>query len=127
MKIKIASYLLVFGLGAIAMRYFEPQSMSVKQEVVYKDRVKTIVKEVITEKPDGTKVTEKITDKTEAKDKTDVKSVVIPVAPKWAAQVTYGLNEEWSASLSRRVIGNVFVGGYANNRGGVGVSLLVTF
>ena len=63
---KIASYVVVLAVGLAVGTYFDAKH-TIEEKIVVKDRVKTIVKEVITERPDGTKVTERHTTKDEKK------------------------------------------------------------
>jgi hypothetical protein len=130
MQLKILSYILVFAAGIGACLYFDDNVHEIKEEIVYKDRIRTVVKEVVTKSPDGTTVTQRTTDKVEKKDKQVNKVESKPIKPNWMVGVKYDLFRPvpvWTAEVQRRVIGNVYAGAYGRTDGVVGVSLSVTF
>ncbi len=129
---KISSYIIVLGIGAGLGTYFN-QKHTIEEKVVYKDRIKTEIKEIITERPDGTKVTERVIEKDEKKDTVATKKESIPVKSDWAVGVSYELFGNVSSiqvDVNRRILGNLYIRAYGRSQpvgvaGGVG--LLYTF
>lgn len=125
----ILSYIAVLAVGVGIGTYFDAKH-TIEETVVYKDRVKTVVKEVITERPDGTKITERETNKVEKTDKVTAKKESIPVKPNWGVGVKYDLFRPipiWTAEVQRRVIGDFYVGAYGRTDGVVGVGVSFFF
>lgn len=130
MKKVILSHAIALVIGAAVCMYFDKEVHEVKKEVVYKDRIKTVVKEVITEKPDGSKTTERTIEKDEKSDKQVSEVEKKPVEKKWIASMKHSLfapEPIITAEIQRRVIGDIFVGAYGTNQGAVGVSLSIMF
>lgn len=117
-KKKIALSSLVFVLVGYGIgRYAQPASIVEVEKIVTKDQVKTetIVKEIT--KPDGTKI-KVITDKKEVKKEvdSDKSKVVLKNDPKWMVSAMVGKDTSFETTvgikIDRRVLGNIFVGGY---------------
>lgn len=124
---RIASYVVVLAIGAALGTWFDAKH-TIEEKVVYKDRVKTEVREVIKEAPDGTKVTERITYKDEKSDKSVAKKETKPVKKDWGVGVKYDLTVPvgvYTIEVHRRVFGDIYVSGYGRTDGvaGVGVTL----
>lgn len=127
---KLASYVIVFAAGSAIAIWFDKDVHEITETVVYKDRVRTVVKEVITERPDGTKITERTTNKDEKKKQTANRKESKPVAKNWAAGIDYELfsnDQVYTGRLYRRVLGDIYVGGYGTSRGDFGVGITVLF
>ena len=130
MQKKILSHLIAIIIGAGVFYYFDSNVHEIEQQVIYKDRTRTIVKEVTTEKPDGTKVTERIIDRKEKTDTTASKSESKPVKPDWGVGVKYDLftgNPAWTVEVNRRIIGNIYGGVYGRTDGIVGAGVTIFF
>lgn len=130
MRQKILSHGLAILVGAGLCLMFDNQVHQVKEEIVYKDKIRTVVKEVIRENPDGSKTIERISDKTEDKNTTVNKVTQKPAKNDWLIGVKYDLFQPmpvWTAEVQRRIIGNVYVGAYGRTDGVAGVSLTVAF
>lgn len=126
---KIASYVVILAIGAGLGTYFN-QIHTIEEKIVYKDRTHTIIKEIITEHPDGTKVTERLVDKKEKIDSIATKKESIPVSKDWGVGVKYDLFVTvpvWTIEVHRRILGNIYVTGYGRTDNVVGVGLLYTF
>jgi len=125
---KIGSYVIVLAIGAGIGTYFN-QKHTIEEKIVYKDRIKTQIKEIITERPDGTKVTERVIDKDEKKDKVATKKESIPVKKDWGISVKTDLFTPvpvYTAEIHRRVFSDLYVSVYGrtDNVIGVGVTFL---
>ena len=126
---KIASYVLVLGIGAIIGTYFDAKH-TIEEKVVFKDRTRTIVKEVITERPDGTKVTERVTDRKEKVDTKQARKESKPVKKNWGIGVTYGLGTVtpvYGVQIHRRVFSDIYVTAYGKSNHSAGVGLTLFF
>jgi len=129
MQKKILSYILAVGVGVAASWYFLPKEHIIEEKIVYKDRTKTQIVEIITERPDGTRTIERVIHKDEQTDIISTKKEVIPSKKDWAVGGKYDLftsTPVWSLEVQRRIIGNVYAGAYGRTDGiiGVGVTLL---
>lgn len=125
---KIASYIVVLGIGAAIGTYFDAKQ-TIEEKVVYKDRVKTVVKEVITESPDGTKITQRETTKDEKTDQVKTKSESTPVKKDWGIGVSTDLfpSQVYTVEVHRRLFSDLYVTGYGRTDGTVGVGLTFFF
>lgn len=129
---KISSYLVVLAIGAALGTWLDARH-TIEEKVVYKDRVKTEIREVIKEGPDGTKVTERVIYKDEKKDTKVSKKESKPVKPNWGVGVQYELLGQPGAiqvDLNRRLFGNFYVRAYGrmeSHGGAAGVGVLVLF
>ena len=126
---KIASYIIVLGIGGV-LGSFLGNFHTIEEKIVYKDRTRTVVKEVITVRPDGTKVTTRVSDKQEKVDQVAKKSESIPVKKDWGVGVKYDLGAPvpvWTIEVQRRVIGNFYAGAYGRTDGVVGVGVTLLF
>lgn len=126
---KISSYIVVLAIGGALGTYFDAKHI-IEEKVVYKDRVKTEIKEVIKEAPDGTKVTERIIYKNEKKDKKIAKKESKPAKKDWAVGLKYELFTPvpvYTVDVHRRVLGDLYVSVYGRSDGTGGVGLLYTF
>lgn len=127
---KIASYVVVLGIGAAIGTYFDAKRV-IEEKVVYKDRVKTEIREVVKEAPDGTKVTERVIYKDEKKDTKVSKRESKPMKPNWGVGVKYDLipsgQPSWAVEVHRRIIGDLYVSGYARTSGVAGVGVTMFF
>lgn len=130
---KIASYVIVLGIGAALGTYFNAKH-TIEEKVVTKDRVRTIIKEVITERPDGTKVTERITDKKEKKNQVAKKKESIPVKKDWGVGVKADLLSQpiggqtvWTVEVHRRIFSDLYISGYGRTDGVAGVGVTFFF
>lgn len=125
---KISSYIIVLAIGAGIGTYFDAKH-TIEEKIVYKDRVKTEIKEVIKEAPDGTKITERTIYKDEKKDTKIAKKEGIPVKKDWAVGVKYDLlpvgEPVWTAEVQRRILGDIYVGAYGRTDGVAGVSITI--
>lgn len=130
MKSKIIGYVIAMVVGAGACMYFDKDIHEIEEKIVYRDRVRTVVKEVITEKPDGTRIIERETNKDEVKDSVSTKKESIPTKKNWAVGVKYDLFSHepvWTAEVQRRVIGDIYAGAYGRTDGIVGVGITILF
>lgn len=126
---KISSYVIVLVIGAALGTYFDA-AHTIEEKIVTKDRIKTVVREVITERPDGTKVTERHTTKDEKTKQVAKRKESISKQRNWAVGIKYDLFQPvpvWTAEVQRRIIGDVYVGLYGRTDGIVGASVTVTF
>jgi hypothetical protein len=127
---KIGSYLVVLVIGAAIGTWFDAKH-TIEEKVVYKDRVKTEIREVIKEAPDGTKVTERITYRNEKKDKKVSKKESMPVKKDWGVSIKYDLipsgQPVWTVEVQRRVFGDIYAGAYGRTDGVAGVGVTVFF
>lgn len=126
---KISSYIIVLVIGLAAGTYFDAKH-TIEEKTIYKDRVRTVVREVITERPDGTKITERITNKDEKKKKIAKRKESIPVKKDWGVGVKADLFSpipSYTVEVSRRVFGDIYVSGYGRTNGSVGVGVTLFF
>lgn len=126
---KISSYIIVLAIGAAAGTYFN-QKHTIEEKIVYKDRIKTEVKEVVIEKPDGTKITERHIQKDEKKDQKIVKKESIPVKKDWGVSLKTDLFTPvpvYTVEVHRRVFSDLYIGAYGKTDGVVGVGLTFFF
>ena len=127
---KISSYVIVLVIGAAIGTYFDAKH-TIEEKVVYKDKVRTVVKEVITERPDGTKITERQTTKDEKKKQVAKRKESKPVKKDWLVGVKYDLVPSsvpvWTAEVQRRVIGDFYIGAYGRTDGVLGVGVTLAF
>ena len=131
---KISSYVVVLAIGAAIGTYFDAKH-TIEEKIVFKDRVKTQIREVIKESPDGTKVTERFIEKDEKKKKQVAKKESIPVKKNWGVSVKAdlipngfnGFNGDavYTLELHRRMFSDLYVSAYGRTDGvaGVGVTL----
>lgn len=106
------------------------------KEVVVKEKIKYVVdeniKEVITERPDGTKVTERETVRRE-QGESDKTSVTKPVSDKWRVAVmgSFEADKEadsvYTLSVQRRLLPNLYAGFYGRTDEEVGISIGFSF
>ena len=125
---KISLYVVILAIGAGLGSYFNPIH-TIEEKIVVKDRIKTVIKEVVTQRPDGTIVTEREIHKDEKKDSVATRKESIPTSKNWSASVKYDLFRPvpvWTIEVQRRVLGNIYAGAYGRTDGivGVGVTLL---
>ena len=127
---KIASYVVVLGIGAAIGTYFDAKH-TIEEKIVFKDRVKTEIKEVIKEGPDGTKVTERTIYKDEKKDKKVAKKESIPVKKDWGLGIKYDLvpagKPVWTVEVHRRIFSDLYGSAYGRTDGVAGVGLTYFF
>lgn len=126
---RAASYVVVLVAGVGIGTYFDAKH-KVEEKTVYKDRVKTVVKEVVTERPDGTKVTERHTTKDEKTKQVKNKSESIPVKKDWGVGVQYDLfrpDPVYTLQVHRRVFSDLYVSGYGRTDGTLGVGVTFFF
>jgi len=127
---KIVSYLMAVGIGVAASWYFLPKDHIVEEKIVYKDRIKTEIVEIITIRPDGSKTIERIIHRDENKEVVSKKKEVTPAKKDWAVGAKYDLFSPvpvWTLEVQRRVIGNIYAGAYGRTDGIAGVSLTLLF
>ncbi len=126
---RIGSYVVVLGIGAAIGTYFDAKH-TIEEKIVYKDRIRTQIKEVITERPDGTKVTERVIDKDEKKDKKVAKKETIPVKKDWGVGVKYDLfrpEAVYTLEVHRRIISDLYVSAYGRTDSTVGIGVTFFF
>lgn len=126
---KIASYAVVLVIGLAAGTYFDAKH-TIEEKVVYKDRVKTQIKEIIKEAPDGSKVTERIITKDEKKKKEVARKETKPAKKDWGVGVSYDLirPSSYGVQVHRRVFSDVYLTAYGRVDGlhssaGLGVTV----
>lgn len=125
--------LISIGIGAIigaglVYHFVKPETKTEKQ-VVYKDRVQTVIEEVIVEAPDGAKTTKRTTTQDQVKNKTKTQ-VVTTRKPDWGVSVQHELfvpTPVTTIGVHRRVFNNIYVSVYGNTNLGVSAGLLLTF
>lgn len=126
---KIASYVVVLAVGAAIGTYFDAKH-TIEEKIVTKDRVRTIIKEVVTERPDGTKVTERVIDKKEKKNQVAKKKESIPVKKNWGVSVKTDLFTPvsvYTLEVHRRMFSDLYVSAYGKSDGVVGVGVTFFF
>lgn len=117
------------AIGGAGVFYFVKPETKTEKQVVYKDRVQTVIEEVIVEAPDGAKTTKRTTTKDQTKDKTKT-HVTTTTKPNWAVSVQHELfvpEAVTTVGLHRRVFSNVYVSVYGNTQLGVSAGLMITF
>lgn len=126
---KISSYAIVLVIGGALGTYFDA-AHTIEEKIVTKDRIKTVIKEIVTERPDGSKVTERVTTKKEKKDSVANKKESIPVAKKWMAGVSYELFKPqpvYTIDIKRKLFTNIYAGAYGRSDGRFGVGVTILF
>lgn len=126
---KISSYIIVLAIGAALGTYFDAKH-TIETKVVTKDRIKTVVKEVITERPDGTTVTERHTTKDEKKKQVANSKESIPVKKDWGVSVKTDLFRPvsvYTLEVHRRVFSDLYVSAYGRTDNTLGVGLTFFF
>jgi len=126
---KISSYLVVLVIGGAIGTYFDAVH-TIEEKVVVKDRIKTEIRETITEKPDGTKITDRVTNIDEKTKSVASKKESIPVAKNWGVGIKYDLFVPvpvYTIEVHRRVIFDLYVSVYGRTDNVSGVGLLYTF
>jgi hypothetical protein len=130
---KIASYVVVLAIGGVIGTYFDAKHV-IEEKVVYKDRIKTQIREVIKEAPDGTKVTERFIEKDEKKDKKVAKKETKPVKKNWGVGVKADLlpnpiggQTVYTLEVHRRIFSDLYVSGYGRTDGTAGVGVTLFF
>jgi len=117
--------------GILAGVWFLGYSMRPEPEVKIVEKIvkqKEIVEKIrIIESPDGTKTTI-IDRRSKEKSKSELKKHIIPSKKDWIVGVGKHISKDvYSISVSRRVLGDIYVGGEYNTGQGVLVHLAVTF
>lgn len=126
---RIVSYIFVLVVGLAIGTWFDAKH-TIEQKVVYKDRVRTQIEEVIIERPDGTKETRRTVDKNERSDKHVAKKESKPIKPNWGVGIKYDLfqpQQIWTLEVHRRVFGNAYVSAYGRTDGVAGLGITVFF
>jgi hypothetical protein len=130
-KVKIASHLVALVMGGLlAWKYVDYGKHTVKEKVVYKDRINTVIREVIAESPDGTRVTKREITKVETSKMKATKAESKPTKKRWAVGIQRELLVPDGAaqlSVQRRVFGDIYAGVYGNTNGSVGLSVTILF
>jgi hypothetical protein len=101
----------IFAGGIFIGSYFN-SSNTVQEKIVYRDKIKTITREVTTTKPDGSKVTVIETDKTENKDVTKDLSVKTQAKKNYGIGVKYDLFSPvpvYTLEVHRRLFGDFYI------------------
>ena len=129
-KFKIGGLILLFvAASSVAQYYFGPKKVVVKTEQVIKYReVKDRIVERIT-KPDGTVIErESEHSRTESEEHERTSKAVSPKNKDWLVGITYGLDEnEYGAHVSRRILGDLYLGAYGTTNREYGLSISVNF
>ena len=125
---KYGIYAVVFIIGAAAGTYFDAKH-TIEEKVVYRDRIKTEIKEIIKEAPDGTKITERFITKDEDKKKQAQRKESKPVKKDWLLGVGISVigEEAYDVRLERRILGDIYVGVNGDTRGNFGVGVTILF
>ena len=127
---KFSSYIVVLAIGAVIGTYFDAKH-TIEEKIVIKDRVKTEIREIITERPDGTKVTERVTHKDEKTKSVANKKESIPASKNWGVGVKYDLFTSdvpvFTIEVQRRIFSSFYAGAYGRTDGVVGVGVTVLF
>ena len=127
---KISSYVIVLAIGLVLGTYFDAKH-TIETKVVTKDRGKTVVKEIITEKPDGTKVTERHVTKDEKKKQVAKQKESIPVKKDWGVSVKADLfspqQPVYTLEVHRRVFSDLYVSAYGRTDSTVGIGITYFF
>lgn len=126
---KLSSYFIVLMVGTIIGTYFDAKH-TIEEEVITKDRVRTVIKEVITERPNGTKITERYTDKKEKKNQVAKKKESKPSSKNWGVSIKTSLFEptpQYTVEVHRRIFSTVYVSAYGRSDSTVGVGVSFFF
>lgn len=125
---KYGIYVIVFLIGGAAGTYFDAKH-TIEEKVVYKDRIKTQIREVIKEGPDGTRVTERFITKDEKKKKQATKKESKPVKKDWLLGVGIPVigDEVYDVRLERRILGDLYIGVKGDSQGTFGVGVTILF
>lgn len=129
MQKKILSYIIILIIG-VGIGTIVPKKNIIEEKIVYKDRTTTVTKEVIVERPDGTKETYRDIVKKEKNNTTiDKKEKTIPKND-WVVGVKYELFRPvpvYTVDVSRRVVGDFYVTVYGRTDATIGFGLLYSF
>lgn len=133
MKGKYGYVVFCFILG-LSIGILVPKKPSVKVETRYVEREDTwenvTSTTTVEEKPDGSKVTKTETrsDKQTARQSAETKKVA-PVKPDWGVSLSRALTrgQDYSLSIQRRVLGDIYVGAYGSTQGDLGLTISVLF
>lgn len=126
---KISSYIIVLVIGAALGTYFDAKH-TIETKIVTKDRIKTVVKEVVTKRPDGTTVTERHTTKDEKRKQVAKQKESIPVKKNWGVGVKYDIfrpESVYTIEAHRRVFGDLYISAYGRTDSTFGVGVTVFF
>lgn len=126
---KISSYIVVLAIGGALGTYFDAKH-TIETKVVTKDRIKTIIKEVVTQRPDGTTVTERHTTKDEKKKQVAKQKESIPVKKNWGVSVKADLFAPvpvYTLEVHRRVFSDLYVSAYGRTNNSLGLGLTFFF
>ncbi len=126
---KISSYVVVLVIGAAIGTYFDAKH-TIETKVVTKDRIKTVIKEVVTQSPDGTTVTERHTTKDEKKKVVAKRKESIPVKKDWGVSIKTDLFSPvptYTAEIHRRIFSDFYVSVYGRTDSTAGVGLTFFF
>ena len=123
-KLKIIVSCLLIALGAGLMYQFGPRRVEVTEKTVTKDKIVTVVKEI--KRPDGTIERDERTERD-----TDVVAdrPVIQPKPDWLVGVSANPFKQghYQGELSRRVLGNAYVGVRADTHGNLLLGVTILF
>jgi hypothetical protein len=127
MKLKLTILLILVGCSFAGGLYLGKQDkpkIETKEVVKYKERVRT--RTVIKERPDGTKETIIVEDKNTKGKRIATKKVS---KPDWSIGVSSTIKKDpiYGAQVERRIIGDIWLGGYARTDKEFGVSLRFDF
>lgn len=136
-KLKVGVALVLSAImGAGFAYYMMPAKVEIKTvtKIVEKTHVDKDVKTTTTKKPDGSVVVV-VEDKSKVDTKTDTDSKTVNVKlynrPDWMLSGSYLINRDGKAlyegSLSRRIIGGIYLGAIVNSQGFVGVGVTLVF
>lgn len=126
---KIYKYVIVLVVGG-AIGAMLNNKHRVEEKVVYKDRTKTIVKERIIENPDGSKVIERETNKTEDKKSVQSRVESKPTQKNWGVGVGYDVftpNQIISVNVHRRLFSDLYVTVSGRSSGDVTIGATLFF
>lgn len=135
----VAMCLLAFVVGGAVGTYLTPAGTKTKesaQTTTDKKTTKKQKKKKVTEKPDGTKITEEtVTESTGETEtvKTETKEKIETKGPKTSVQVLAGFDLQktptpvYGVAAQRELIGPISVGAFGLTNGTVGVTLGVSF
>jgi hypothetical protein len=130
-RLKVVTHLAALMVGGLLVwKYGNYGKHTVKEKVVYKDRINTVVKEVITERPDGSRVTKRETTKAETSKTKATKAESKPTKKRWAVGIQHELlvpDGATQLSVQRRVFGDIYAGVYGSTNGSVGLSVTILF
>lgn len=126
---KIGSYVVVLAIGAALGTWFDTKH-TIEEKVVYKDRVRTQIQEVIIERPDGTKETRRTVDRNEKKDKQVAKKETKPARKNWGVSVKTDLFAPvpaYTLEVHRRIFSDLYISAYGRTDSSVGVGVTFFF